>query len=121
MEQLIILKCCKCGTVYDFTKDAYVEYSMTMAEVSEFQKSQQFQESQGTITIVGSYTVLPEEAEKGSLLPDKVYIGCKSPLPKSELNRLLREELDKIEKSLAKGQKREWRCSNCGTVQRYRS
>lgn len=113
-EVALVVKCCKCGTVYDFGRDAFVEYSMTMAEVAEFEKSL-------GVNVIGSYAVLPEEEEKGSLSPDEVYMACQSPLPKSERDRLLRDTLHKIEKSFAKGQKREWRCSKCKTVQRYRN
>jgi len=85
---------------------------MTMAEVAEFDKSQ-------GVSVIGSYAVLPEEEEKGSVSPDEVYMAWQSPLPKSRRDALLREALIKIRESLAKGQKREWRCCQCKTVQRY--
>jgi len=94
------------------SQDAFVEYSMTMAEVAEFDKSQ-------GVSVIGSYAVLPEEEEKGSVSPDEVYMAWQSPLPKSRRDALLREALIKIRESLAKGQKREWRCCQCKTVQRY--
>lgn len=114
MDDYTVVKCRNCGTVYDFGKDAFVEAGMTMAEVKDFM------ESQGAI-VIGTYGVLPEEQEKGSLNPDNVYMAWQSQSPLSEKrDRLLREALQTIEKSLARGQKREWRCCKCNTVQPYR-
>ena len=113
MDDYMVVKCRNCGTVYDFGKGAFVEAGMTMAEVKDFE------ESQGAI-VIGTYDVLPEEQEKGSLNPDNVYMAWQSPLSETERDRLLREALRTIEKSLARGQKREWRCCKCNTVQSYR-
>lgn len=110
----MVVKCHKCGTVYDFGKDAFVEAGMTMAEVKDFM------ESQDTI-VFGTYDVLPEEQEKGALNPDNVYMAWQSPLSEPKRSRLLKEALQTIEKSLACGQKREWHCCKCNTVQPYKN
>jgi len=116
-QQPLVIKvtCRKCGTVYDFGKDAFVEAQMTMAQVWEFMRSE------GT-RIVGtpSAEVLPEELEKGALRPDNVYMARRSPLPPAKRQELLKESLEMIAASLSRGDKREWCCWNCGEVQRYR-
>ena len=104
-SQNLVVKCHNCGTVYDIRKGAYVE-TITLKEALEQV------ESQGII-VTGAHHFASE-------FPDVWYTTCRATLPKKECDRLLKESIQKIGRSLARNQKREWRCHKCNTIQQYR-